>query len=155
MAFRASTHYETLMSDLAAYKKEQEEKKGQEVLRAAVTAEKRKGASKKSSYTLGFLGQVKAPAVRQFQMRLQDRFQIMSSYLLSLWVAFVAGIAYLYLPLTAAGGFTRVTLLFVGLLMMVFDSQGEIGLMMIGRSILNKQVSRRTNSSDIILMHVL
>ena len=77
------------------------------MLRAAVTMEKRKGASKKSSYTLGFLGQVKALTVRQFQMRLQDRFQIVSSYLLNLWVAFVAGIVYLNLPLTGAGGFMR------------------------------------------------
>ena len=122
------------MSDLTGYNEEQEEeKKDQEAFRAAVTAEKRKRALKKSPYTLGFVGQVKALTVRQFQMRLQDRFQIVSSYLLNLWVAFVAGIVHLNLPLTGAGGFMRVTLLFVGPLMMVFDSQGEIGLMMVGR----------------------
>ena len=142
LAFRASSHYATLMSDLASYKKEQEEeRKDQDAFRAAVMADKRKGAAKKSPYTLGFAGQVKALTVRQFQMRLQDRFQLVSSYLLNLWVAFVAGIVFLNLPLTGAGGFTRATLLFAGPLMMVFDSQGEIGLMMVGRSILNKQVS--------------
>ena len=141
-AFRASNYYKTLTNDLAAYIKEQEEeKRAQEAFRDAVMADKRKGAAKKSPYTLGFFAQVKALTVRQFQMRLQDRFQLVSSYLLNLWVAFVAGIVYYNLPLTAAGGFTRVTLLFVGPLMMIFDSQGEIGLMMIGRSILNKQVS--------------
>jgi len=149
LAFRASSYYKTLTDDLAAYKKEQEEeKKDQEAFRAAVIADKRKGAAEKSPYTLGFAGQVKALTIRQFQMRLQDRFQIVSSYLLSLWVAFVAGIVYYNLPLTGAGGFTRATLLFVGPLMMVFDSQGEIGLMMVGRSILNKQVSLRVQPPE-------
>jgi len=144
VAFRASGYYKTLTDDLAAYKKEQgEEKKDQEAFRTAVMTDKRKGAAKKSPYTLGFAAQVKALTVRQFQMRLQDRFQIVSSYLLNLWVAFVAGIVYLNLPLTGAGGFTRITLLIVGPLMMVFDSQGEVGLMMIGRGILNKQASWR------------
>ena len=142
VAFQESAQYKTMMSDLAAYKREQEEERqDQEAFRAAVIADKRKGAAEKSPYTLGFAGQVKALTIRQFQMRLQDRFQIVSSYLLNLWVAFVAGIVYLNLPLTGAGGYTRVTLLFVAPLMMVFDSQGEIGLMMVGRGILNKQVS--------------
>ena len=141
-AFRGSSHYESLVNDLTAYKREQEEeKKDQEAFRAAVIADKRNGAAKKSPYTVGFAGQVKALTIRQFQMRLQDRFHIVSSYVLNLWVAFVAGIVYYNLPLTAAGGYTRVTLLFVAPLMMVFDSQGEIGLMMVGQHILNKQVS--------------
>ena len=142
IAFQASCHHPTLVRDLAGYKKEQEEEeKDQEAFRAAVMGDKRKGAGKKSPYTVGFFGQVKALTVRQFQMRLQDRFQIVSSYLLNLWVALVVGTVYLNLPLTGAGGFTRATLLFIGPLMMVFDSQGEIGLMMVGRSILNKQVN--------------
>jgi len=151
MAFQASSHYKTLISDLAAYKKEQEEEKtDQEAFRAAVTADKRKWAAKKSPYTLGFAGQVKALTVRQFQMRLQDRFQIVSSYLLNIWVALVIGIVYFHLPLTSAGGYTRATLFFLGPLMMVFDSQGEIGLMMVGRSILNKQVNRGTEPLEIV-----
>jgi len=144
MVFRASTHYKTLMSDLAAYEKEQEEeKKDQEAFRAAVMEDKRKGAAKKSPYTLGFVGQVKALTVRQFQMRLQDRFQIISSYLLNIWVALAIGIVYLNLPLTGAGGYTRATLLFISPLVMVFDSQGEIGLMMVSRSTMDKQVNWR------------
>jgi len=156
LAFRASTHYEALMNDLVAYKKEQEEeKKDQEAFRAAVIADKRKGASKKSPYTLGFFGQVKALTVRQFQLRLQDRFQIVSSYVLNLWVAFATGIIYLNLPLTGAGGFMRASLLFIGPMMVIFDSQGDIGLMMMGWSILNKQVSWGTKPSEIaiVLMH--
>ena len=142
MAFLASSHREMPVGDLVGYKKEQkEEKKDEEVFRAAVMGYKRKGAGKKSPYMVGFSGQVKALTVRQFQTRLQDRFQIVLSYLLNLWVAFVVRIVYLNLPLTGAGGFTRAALLFTRPLMMVFDSQGEIGLMMVGRGILNKQVS--------------
>jgi len=83
--------------------------------------EKRKGTASKSPYTLGFAAQVKALTVRRSHTTLHGRFQTVSSYLLNLWVAFVAGIVYLNLPLTGAGGFTRVTLLFVGPLMAVFN----------------------------------
>jgi len=56
-------------------------------------------------------------------MRLQDGFQIVSSYLLNLWAASVAGIFSLNMPSMGAGGFTRATLIFAGPLMVVFDSQ--------------------------------
>ena len=49
-------------------------------------AYKKKGVSKKSPYTLGFTGQVKALFIRQFRMRLQDRFQLITSFSLS-WVS--------------------------------------------------------------------
>jgi ATP-binding cassette subfamily G (WHITE) protein 2 (SNQ2) len=60
------------------------EKTDQEAFRAAVTDDKKKGVSKKSPYTLGFSGQVWALTVRQFQMRIQDRFQLITSFTLSL-----------------------------------------------------------------------
>ena len=66
----------------------------------------------------------------------------MLSYLPNFWVTFVTGIIYYNLPLMAARRSTWVTPLFTGPLMTIFDLQGEIGLMMIGQSILNKQVSR-------------
>ena len=59
------------------------EKTDQEAFRAAVAADKKKGVSKKSPYTLGFTTQVRALTVRQFQMRLQDRFQLYTSFTLS------------------------------------------------------------------------
>lgn len=55
------------------------EKADQEAFRAAVAADKKKGVSKKSPYTLGFTGQVRALTIRQFQMRLQDKFQLVTS----------------------------------------------------------------------------
>jgi hypothetical protein len=60
------------------------EKADQEAFRAAVAADKKKGVSAKSPYTLGFAGQIRALVVRQFQMRLQDRFQLYTSYSLSI-----------------------------------------------------------------------
>lgn len=56
------------------------EKADQEAFRAAVAADKKKGVSKKSPYTLGFFGQVRALTVRQFQMRVQDKFQLYTSF---------------------------------------------------------------------------
>lgn len=60
------------------------EKADQEAFRAAVIADKKKGVSKKSPYTLGFTGQVRALTIRQFQMRIQDKFQLITSFTLSL-----------------------------------------------------------------------
>lgn len=60
------------------------EKADQEAFRAAVTADKKKGVSNGSPYTLGFTGQVRALTIRQFQQRLQDRFQLYTSFSLSI-----------------------------------------------------------------------
>ena len=140
-AFRASPYYGDLIPSLEKYKVHQaEEKRDQEAFRAAVLDDKKKGVSKKSPYTLGFWGQVKALTIRQFQTRIQDRFQLYTSLGLAILLSLVIGAAYLNLPLTAAGGFTRGSVIFISLLVAIFDSFGEIPLMMMGRTILNKQV---------------
>ncbi|KAF9067342.1 hypothetical protein BDP27DRAFT_1383972 [Rhodocollybia butyracea] len=92
------------------------DKADQEAFRAAVTADKKKGVSKKSPYTLGFTGQVRALVVRQFQQRLQDRFQLYTSFTLSTALGLVIGGAFFALPTTAAGAFTRGGLIFAALL---------------------------------------
>ena len=58
-------------------------KDNQEVSKRAVLLGKNSRASKKSPYTLGYAGQIMALARRQFQMRLQDRFQLVTSFSLS------------------------------------------------------------------------
>ena len=74
-----------MQDDLEKYKLAmQTEKEDQEAFRAAVLADKKRGVSKKSPYTVGFIAQVKALAIRQFQMRLQDRFSLITSYALSM-----------------------------------------------------------------------
>ena len=124
------------------YKVSQAQRKcNQEAFRAAVLDDKKKGVSKKSPYTLSFWGQVKALTIRQFQTRIQDKFQLYTSFGLAIILALVVGAAYFNLPLTAAGGFTRGSVVFIAVLVSIFDSFGEIPLMMMGRTILNKQAS--------------
>ena len=70
-----------LRKELEEYKASM--KDNQEEIRRAVLLEKSSRASKRSPYTLGYVGQVMALARRQFQMRLQDRFQLVTSFSLS------------------------------------------------------------------------
>ncbi len=73
-----------MRDQLAKYKEQMAiDKADQEAFRTAVLAEKQKGVSKKTPYTLGFTGQVKALVIRQFRMRLQDRFQLITSFSLA------------------------------------------------------------------------
>ena len=58
-------------------------KDDQESFRRSVLLDKKSGVSKESPYTLGYVEQVMALARRQFQMRLQDRFQLVTSFSLS------------------------------------------------------------------------
>jgi ATP-binding cassette subfamily G (WHITE) protein 2 (SNQ2) len=117
------------------------EKADQEAFREAVAADKKKGVSKKSPYTLGFTGQVRALTVRQFQMRLQDRFQLVTSMGLSTILAFIIGSAYYNQPLTSSGAFTRGSVIFAALLTTCLDAFGEMPMQMLGRPILRKQTS--------------
>ena len=143
-AFRASRYHTDMMDALKKYKIHQaEEKNDQEAFRMAVLDDKKKGVSKKSPYTLGFWGQVKALTVRQFQTRIQNKFQLYTSFGLTTTLAFTLGAAYFELPTTASGGFTRGGVAFITLLIVMLEAFGEIPLMMLGRSILNKQVTVR------------
>lgn len=85
--FLTSPYADNMHAGLQAYKDQMEtEKNDQLIFREAVAAEKKKGVSKKSPYTVGFYGQVKALTKRQFNMRLQDRFNLITSYSL-VWVS--------------------------------------------------------------------
>ena len=80
-AFLSSSYGQALSDDIDKYRLLMEtEKKDQEAFRAAVAADKKRGVSKKSPYTLGLTGQVMALTKRQFSLRLQDRFQLVTSY---------------------------------------------------------------------------
>ncbi len=85
-AFHNSPQASSMLDSLAKYKLFMEtEKRDQIAFREAVIADKKRGVSKKSPYTVGFMGQVTALAKRQFRMRLQDKFQLVTSFSLS-WV---------------------------------------------------------------------
>jgi ATP-binding cassette subfamily G (WHITE) protein 2 (SNQ2) len=80
-AFRSSDLARDLSDQLARYKLRMEtEKSDQEVFRAAVADDKKKGVSLKSPYTLGLKDQAIALTRRQFQRRLQDKFHIYTSF---------------------------------------------------------------------------
>ncbi|KAF7303089.1 Pleiotropic drug resistance ABC transporter protein [Mycena kentingensis (nom. inval.)] len=113
----------------------------QEAFRAAVAADKKKGVSKKSPYTLGFTGQVMALTRRQFTMKLQDQFHLVTSFSLTLILGLVIGAAYINLPKSAAGAFTRGGLIFTAMLNIALDAFGEMPSQMLGRPILRKQTS--------------
>jgi len=107
-AFQRSVYALDNRESLEKYKVFMEtEKSDQEAFRAAVAADKKRGVSKKSPYTLGFSGQVWALAVRRFQMRLQNKFQLYTSFTLSVVLAFAIGGAFYNQPSTSAGAFTR------------------------------------------------
>lgn len=141
-AFHKSKYGTTLLEDLGKYKIQQEtEKEDQEAFRAAVAAEKKRGVSRKSPYTLGFFGQVAALTRRQFQLRIQDRFQLVTSYGLAWILAIIIGAAFYNLPPTSAGAFTRGSVIFVAMLTSCLDAFGEMPTQMLGRPILHKQTA--------------
>ncbi|KAM5536016.1 hypothetical protein V8D89_010274 [Ganoderma adspersum] len=141
-AFLQSRFAGDMLDDLAKYKhKSEADKSDQEAFRRSVLADKKKGVSKKSPYTLGFTGQVRALFIRQFRMRLQDRFQLITSFTLSTALALILGAAYYNLQLTSAGAFTRGSVIFGGLLTCALDTFGEMPVQMLGRPILKKQTS--------------
>lgn len=141
-AFHASRYGRALQDDLEKYKLLQAtEKADQEAFRDAVIFEKKRGVSKKSPYTLGFFGQVKALTRRQFQLRIQDRFQLITSYGLAWILAIVIGAAFYNLPPTSAGAFTRGSVIFVAILTSCLDAFGEMPTQMTGRPILHKQTA--------------
>lgn len=84
-AWRSSTLFQNMENERKWYEKYLEtEKADQDEFRTAVLQDKRKGVSKKSPYTLGFTQQVFALTARQFQLRLQDRFQLYTSFAMSI-----------------------------------------------------------------------
>ncbi|KAF7797165.1 hypothetical protein EIP86_008357 [Pleurotus ostreatoroseus] len=143
-AFLESKYAKTMQDSIRQYATAMEtEKLDQVAFREAVAADKKRGVSKKSPYTVGFVGQVGALARRQFQMRLQDKFQLVTSYSLSWILAIVIGAAYYNLPPTAAGAFTRGSVMFAALLTSCLDTFGELPAQMLGRPILKKQLGYR------------
>ncbi|KIJ66534.1 hypothetical protein HYDPIDRAFT_86385 [Hydnomerulius pinastri MD-312] len=139
-AFYTSPTYDSVQGSLEKFKLLMEtEKADQEAFRAAVLADKKKGVSKKSPYTLGFTGQVKALTIRQFRVRLQDRFQLVTSFGIAICLSLIIGGAFFNLPDTAAGGFTRGSVIFAGMLTICLDAFAEMPMQMLGRPIVNKQ----------------
>ncbi|KAI0269180.1 ABC-2 type transporter-domain-containing protein [Gloeopeniophorella convolvens] len=143
-AFLASQFARSMYDDLEKYRLLMEtERSDQEAFKRSVLLDKKRGVSKKSPYTLGYTGQVIALARRQFHMRLQDRFQLVTSFSLSIALALVLGAAFFNLPPTSNGAFTRASVIFAAMLTSCLDAFGEMSVQVGGRGILRKQTSYR------------
>ena len=103
----------------------------------AVKEQKRK-TTPKSVYSIPFYLQVWALMKRQFILKWQDRFTLVTSWATSIIIAIVLGTVWLQLPQTSAGAFTRGGLLFIALLFNCFNAFSELGTVMLGRGIINK-----------------
>ena len=105
---------------------------------AAHKEAKRKGTPKNSVYVAPFNQQIWALMKRQFLIKWQDRFSQAVGWATSLIIAIVLGTVWLNLPQTSQGAFTRGGLLFISLLFNAFQAFGELGTVLLGRSIVNK-----------------
>ncbi|KAH9948182.1 ABC-2 type transporter-domain-containing protein [Amylocystis lapponica] len=138
--FQRSHFASSLRDNMEKYKLLMDQDRAdQEAFRASVAADKKRGVSKKSPYTQGFMQQVRALAIRQFRMRLQDRFQLVTSYSLFTVLALVIGAAFFNLAPDSAGAFTRGSLIFAATLTSCLDTLGEMPAQMLGRPVVKKQ----------------
>ncbi|KAI9507719.1 ABC-2 type transporter-domain-containing protein [Russula earlei] len=136
-AFQKSLLAIDLHNELEEYKAST--KGDQEAFESAVLLDKNSGVSKKSPYTVGYTAQVMALTRRQFQMRLQDRFQLATSFSLSVVLAGIIGAAFFDQPSTSNGAFTRASVIFFSMFTSCLDAFGELSMQTGGRGVLNKQ----------------
>jgi ATP-binding cassette subfamily G (WHITE) protein 2 (SNQ2) len=117
-AFKRSEVYSRMIAEREAFKAATErDQSAVQEFRDAVAEDKRRGVSKKSPYTASYWSQVSALIVRQFQLKAQDRTDMIVSWTTSIVVALIVGSVYFLLPKTAAGAFTRGGLIFTASLL--------------------------------------
>jgi len=140
-AFLHSKYTKQLTEEMAAYRKTvAEDEQRIKDFQAAVIDNKR-GASKKSVYSIPFYLQVWALMRRQYLIKWQDKFSLVVSWITSIVIAIILGTVWLNLPKTSAGAFTRGGLLFISLLFNAFQAFAELASTMVGRPIVNKHRS--------------
>ncbi|KAK0640847.1 ATP-binding cassette transporter [Cercophora newfieldiana] len=138
-AFKDSNFAKQLDNEMAEYKKSLAEEAGKhEDFQVAVLEQKRRGATKKSVYSVGFQQQVWALMKRQFVLKMQDVLALVLSWLRSIIIAIVLGTLYLNLEQTSASAFSKGGLMFIALLFNAFQAFSELAGTMVGRPILNK-----------------
>ncbi|GAA5871103.1 hypothetical protein JCM8547_005358, partial [Rhodosporidiobolus lusitaniae] len=138
-AFKKSEIHARMIAERDAYRASvQQDVKNREEFREVVAHEKRKGVSKKSVYTASFAAQVWALVIRQFQLKAQDKVDLVVSWSTSIIVAVISGVVYLQMPQTAAGAFTRGGAIFIALLFNSFQAFNELPTQMMGRVVTHK-----------------
>ncbi|KAK5737677.1 ATP-binding cassette transporter snq2 [Elasticomyces elasticus] len=137
-AFASSPYATRLQQEMADYRKQlREEQQVYEDFKVAVIQGKRH-ASKKSVYSIPFYLQIWALMKRQFILKWQDRFSLVTSYTTSIVIAIVTGTVWLQQPRDSAGAFTRGGVIFISLLFNCFQAFAELASTMVGRPMLNK-----------------
>ncbi|GAA5828045.1 hypothetical protein JCM11251_005707 [Rhodosporidiobolus azoricus] len=138
-AFKKSDIHARMVAEREAFQAQmdRDEKHRQEFVQA-VQDDKRKGVSKKSVYTASFPAQVGALIIRQFQLKAQDKVDLVVSWATSIIVAIISGSVYLQMPQTAAGAFTRGGAIFIALLFNSFQAFNELPTQMMGRVVTHK-----------------
>lgn len=139
-------HNSSIYQDMLRQKQEYDaqiaaDRSAEEEFRQAVLEDKHKGVRPKSIYTVSFARQVQALTVRQMQMILGNQFDIFVSFATTITIALIVGGIFLNLPETAAGGFTRGGVLFIGLLFNALTAFSELPTQMGGRPVLFKQMN--------------
>ncbi|KAF4626552.1 hypothetical protein G7Y89_g11606 [Cudoniella acicularis] len=138
-AFNDSKFAKILDDEMTQYRKAlAEDEQKHEDFKVAVHDSKRRGASKRSVYSIPYYLQIWALMQRQFLIKWQDKFSLVVSWITSIVIAIVLGTVWLNLPKTSAGAFTRGGLLFISLLFNAFQAFSELASTMIGRPIVNK-----------------
>ncbi|KWU42587.1 hypothetical protein RHOSPDRAFT_20945 [Rhodotorula sp. JG-1b] len=140
-AFKRSEVYSRMIAERETFKAATErDQSAVQEFRDAVAEDKRRGVSKKSPYTASYWSQVGALIVRQFQLKAQDRTDMIVSWTTSIVVALIVGSVYFLLPETAAGAFTRGGLIFTASLSCfpVAFAFNELPTQMMGRTIFSR-----------------
>ncbi|CAH7685993.1 ABC-2 type transporter-domain-containing protein [Phakopsora pachyrhizi] len=111
----------------------------QQDFKEAVKQDQNKGVGSKSPYTVSIFDQLKALVMRDIQITLQDKKTLFFDAATVLGLAIILGTVFLDQPLTTAGGFTRGSVIFMGLLFNIFLTFSELPKVMLGRPILWRQ----------------
>lgn len=124
--FRDSDIYRLMMAEREIYAAEVlKDERDREEFREAVRQEKRRGVADESIFTVNFYTQVKALAIRQFQLKLQDRTGLIVSFITAIVVSLISGSVYLLLPATSAGAFQRGGVMFISVLFNSFQGNSS------------------------------
>ncbi|SJX65131.1 probable SNQ2-ABC transporter involved in multidrug resistance [Sporisorium reilianum f. sp. reilianum] len=141
-AYLQSHFYQNMVREKEEYDaKVAADRSAEQEFRDAVLEDKHKGVRHKSIYTVSFFRQVQVLTVRQMQMILGNKFDIFVSFATTIAIALIVGGIFLNLPDTAAGGFTRGSVLFIGLLFNALTAFNELPTQMGGRPVLFKQMN--------------
>lgn len=124
--YKNSKTFAKVQEDIAQWEARIAAENPVEDFKAAVIEGKGRGSSSRSKYTVSFMSQVKAIAVRHVQLKIQDWFTLATGLGTAVSIAIICGSLFLSIPKTSAGAFTRGGALFISLLFNAFNAFAEL-----------------------------